>query len=286
MADDVESKKSDSSLEKTLSKSSLYAPLTAYASGSLKIPKKVAKSHSEAQLIEWLHHLSADYHQSRQPGDPRNTGNRFLSTFELQDKIMHRSLSLFGKEYSAKLGSASHAAALVESRNKANQKKRKRSSKNTVVLEEPFETTNKFLENLNRLWTQYMLKLLEGRGVTAANILAENDSDMADASQAIYECANAIEWVGASVRIEACHVFASWKGREGFLVSITKNTWVIVERQSDLKSFRRLLLPKKGSVVTVSFRPSVATLSKKSYSGNVTPTALHIRLNIERIPAR
>ena len=291
MEDDTVSKKSDASVssDKTLSKSTLYAPLTAYASGSFRVPKRVAKSHSEAHLVDWLHRLSADYHQSCQPGDPRNTGNRFLSTHDLQDKIMHRTLSLFGKGYGAKLGRTTSRAPPSATKRNAKHKKPKRTSKNAVILEESsFETTQTFLSNLNRLWTHYMFKVLDRRGVVVTTGEDSEESTLLlvqQASRAIYECAHAMEWVGAWVRIERCHAFESWKGREGVVVTTTKNTWVIVERISDSERFRRLVVPKKDSNVTVLLQLSSDSAHPTDTNNDKSnlPT-LRISLSIDSIP--
>ena len=283
MADEVASNKDEPSA-KTLSRSSLYAPLAAYASGTLQTPKKVAKSHAEASLVEWLQRWSADYHQSCQPGDPRNTGNQFLSKFDIQEKIMHRTLSLFGKDYTAKLGH--HTKATTKKGTNIKYKRRKRTSKNAVILDDSseVEAIKTFLEKSNLLWTQYMHKLLHGQGCGSLSEL--DDSGATKVTRVIYWCADSIEWVGANVTIESCSAFRSWQGRSGALVSTTQNTWVVVEARKDSGSVTKLTIPKKGSRLTVLLRLGEEDEQQHTQSMDTTNdfSTLRIRLKGDSIP--
>eukprot|EP00977_Amphora_coffeiformis_P009136 scaffold2072_cov162-Amphora_coffeaeformis.AAC.4 len=219
MADEVASNKDEPSA-KTLSRSSLYAPLTAYASGALQTPQKVAKSHAESSLVEWLQRWSADYHQSCKPGDPRNTGNQFLSKFDIQEKIMHRTLSLFGKDYTAKVGH--HTKAIAKRGKSVKHKRHKRTSKNT------------------------------GQGCGPLSEL--DDARAAKVTRILYSCADSIEWVGSNVIIESCSASQNWQGRSGTLVSTTQNTWVVVETKIESGNATKLTIPKKGSSLKVMLR--------------------------------
>ena len=251
MADEVASSKDEPST-KTLSRSSLYAPLSAYASGTLQTPKKVAKSHAETSFVEWLQHLSAEYHQSCQPGDARNTGNQFLSRFDIQEKIMHRTLSLFGKDYTAKLGH--HPRATTKKGSNVKLKRHKRTSKNLVILGDSSEVASikNFLEKSNRLWTQYIHKVLYGHGCETLTEL--NDAGADKVRRVLYSSAELIEWVGANVVIESCSAFRNWQGRDGMLVSATQNTWVVMETNRETQRVTKLTIPKKGSILIVMLR--------------------------------
>ena len=263
---------------RTLSRQALYAPLQAYDRGNLAEPKKVPKSCTEAALVDWIHEMSADYHQSCTPGDPRNTGNRFVSVAEAQEKIMYRTLSLFGKDYGSKLGGTS---LLDKAEKPVQRKKRKRQSKCSLVVEDTteVETTLEFLETLSKFWTEYMLKLLKAKG--CGPFTNPDDEMLSKASRSIMECASMIEWVGAKTRIVECQTSPQWKGRQGVLVSSRKNTWVMYEISKNSKRVTQLTIPKRGAVLVASLPLLNAQVSASL--AEIDASTLQIHLQDDRI---
>jgi RNase P/RNase MRP subunit p29 len=268
----------------TLSRSSLYAPLSAYQSGTLKIPNRTAKSQSEAALVDWLLHISADYHKSCRPGDPRNTGNRCMTKSDVREKMLHRTLNLGSKDYAASLGGSSrHVTAKPPCASKKRSRKRKRSSKTVLVLEDrSAESQAAFLHELNELWTNYMHKFVR---TTSAPLSSDESgsitNEMGRIVDVIRKCAEQLEWVGAEVRIEESLAYADWVGRRGILVAVTKNTIVLVAEMPSRDSPARLTqltLPKRGASLTVFLK-----LPSSPATNAEPPATLRIRLKCESI---
>ena len=274
MADETNGAPKDAADSRTLSRSSLYAPLTAYASGSFKLPKNVGKSHADSSFVDWLQQLSADYHQSCGPGDPRNTGNQFLTKSDVADRVMHRTLNMFGKEYGAKLG---HKPTSAKPKKRKKHKQRPKSSKNAIPITEPSQVkaSNEFLGNLNHLWTDYMKKLLRERGCECVEEKLDTNK-VRTAIHIIEQCAATIEWVGAHVTIESCAAFCNWQGRQGVLVSMTKHCWVIFESKKDCERVTQLTVPKSGSTISVHLNLADETIQLSDQNEDTTTIRIHL----------
>jgi hypothetical protein len=255
----------------------------------------IPRSCTENAFVDWVHQLSVDYHHSCQPGDPRNTGNRFLSTGEVKEKIMYRTLSLFGKEYGAKLGGTAAAAAasgVSGARNGIKRdRKRKRQSKCLVVVDNAVQVkiSVEFLTKLHIMWTHYMLKLLKDKG---CDPLLENEANdattttLSKASRIIMECATTIEWVGARVRIVECKACPNWKDRQGVLVASTTNTWIvshqIYNKSNTPTRLLQMTVPKRGSSLSIIFRvpqnQDDTTTTSVPWHAEIDSTTLQIHL--------
>lgn len=222
----------------TLTRSTLYAPLEAYRQIRVspaeytRAATKVPKELHESSLYKFLQHVSNHHHAKPTQLHGKNTSAKPLKDYA--ERIQQRALNLVGGDFygGAKTCKSQHCKTI----------KRRRPTKEKISFSASEEATIKsdhlFLDNLNKLWNNYALKLIKAKNVTPA--IRVND----------------MEWAGALVRIDGCPAFRNWQGYKGIVVQHTNTSWHVYikgERSSKpRKQVNKLLyLPKATTALSV-----------------------------------
>jgi hypothetical protein len=230
--------------------------------------------------MEFFHAVSKDYHRSSSVKLPKNTANRPTSLQEVSDKLQQRALTLVtgginGKRSSRTETNKNDAEASASKKRKRNkiQISRKEEVKLLNAMSPAVKTcqTN-FLDKLNRHWNDYVRRLVRIDSDKAST----TDDTIARRLQMV---ANDIEWVGARMRIDECLARPQWAKRQGILVATTSQTWKVIEstkREDGSIRFDVLIVPKKGTYLTATFRMPVASPSDNEEAD--ADQVLYIRL--------
>jgi hypothetical protein len=227
---------------KTLSRASLYASLESYTQKDPALymrQQAVSATKQELALVEFFATVSESYNKTLQHKHSKNTACRPLSSREMNDRLKQRALTLVGGGINTTTN-VTTKSKMDQDRTLAPTSKRRRETKRILRSEwggEQVVQQQTFLMNLNRMWNEYIWQLLEHDGRDFAFRFSELSSQ--------------VEWVGARVVIEECHQHPTWRGRGGYLIAQTKNTWQVVELKGTTCS-GILVIPKLKTCLKVS----------------------------------
>ena len=238
---------------KTFSKNLLYMPLVAYDTKDghgepdpdayMASRKSMPKSVVEKSLTEFWHKVGVDYHRNLATvHDSKNNGNRPSSLAEMEERIRQRVLVLIGGGINSTLTTNTQQRRNESTATAANRKTRKRRRKTAMNVSTDHSRTEEFLQQLNGLWNEYIHKLfyLQPPATSAVTDSSTSNNNSSSLYQALtrktsfwarvthYISYEKAQLVGAKVRIKACRQHPHLQRKEGFLVSITKNTWVVM----------------------------------------------------------
>lgn len=292
----------------------MYLPLVAFDSkvngkydpeAFMAARQNLPNSVQEKALIEFWHKVGVDYHRTATVKDPTNNGHRPISLSDMEERIRSRALTLIGGGINNSWGPSSNAAAgtlNTKATTKAPRLSRKqqlaykRQRKNKHLMH--FTTNDedgkmsRFLSDLNSLWNEYMVKLLQLPSSGDYHVLVQDSTVWSHVTASITN--ETAQLVGAQVRIKSCRESPNWVGKIGIVVGRTKNTWNVMvegpvgkgkgkrENQSksklnelttdkgNWKGWRSLVVPKRGSEITL-----LVPMKQKKSDGGQTLQSHH-----------
>ncbi|CAB9496343.1 expressed unknown protein [Seminavis robusta] len=245
---------------KTLSRREIYLPMVAYdaaAQGKFDNPhaymessKKLPNSVHEKNFVEFWHRIGVEYHRHRaRVHEPKNSGNKPLTLADMEEKIRQRALTLVGggintdwaatgsntaRGSSSKAKQTATTTILHPKLQKAKQQRRNR-NRHIIQSAMHFATDDprvgRFLVQLNTMWNDYMHRLL---GLPQKATIKELEEVVCRSNITFWSRVTSnltkekAQFVGAKVHIKSCTQHAHWKGRIGFLVRQTTNSWQLM----------------------------------------------------------
>ena len=265
-----------SDLHKTLSKSSLYAPLAAYEQDSvlpsqyLTNKKRVPESVKESSMVELLVQVSQDINQHRSITIGKNNGSKALSQSEVDARIRQRGLTLVGGGINNdRIRREKRAKDSINISNRTRKRVLKASQKQSSF---PFHLSHvNSIAALHEMWNDYFNELLP-KGVV-------NPSITTPLSLHLAPMMDQVELVGAYATITSCKGHNQMVGKEGYVVGMTANTWKMIQLAKTKREHDKfLIVPKEGSILLLR-----VTLTRTKEARGITeaekPKIVHIAIH-------